>query len=199
MTTLNTHTDVVSKEPWLHAFARESRNMLRLVVLALMLATVITMVTFPFWGIFPAILLLLAYGLLWVANIAEHRSRTGMMRCNLPAIEHEFDRVAPVDADELAGECEAEERTETPEALKEIPVSTLLKESISAAEIVIGAAVAATIVAALMFHWTMLAIAVLFLFPYMIILLAPVWLGSFSRELQDQEIRQQQREDVASA
>jgi len=186
MTTAPIQTETAPHEPWTHALARESRALLRMLVIIMMLATVITMITFPFWGIFPAILLLVVYGMLWLANIAEHRSRTGK---HIPA--NEAAEMSEVDVDEAEGveESEAAHRTEPHVAMEEIPMSTLLKESITGAEIVVGIAVAAVIIGAMLFHPTMLALALLFLFPYMIVLLAPVWLGWFSKELRDEDLR----------
>jgi hypothetical protein len=186
MTTMNAFSADQRREPWLHTIARESRNILRVLVGALIIATVVTMVAAPFWGAFPAILLLLAYGMLWIANIAEHRSRIGK---HVPI--DEAAQMSPVDVDELESERQADTPVETPEAMKEIPLSIVLKESITFAEIIVGFAVAAVIVAALLFHWSLLLIAALFLFPYMIILLAPVWLGGFSKELERQARREQ--------
>lgn len=192
MTTIDARSSSPSREPWLHAVARESRAFLRGVVIVLLLATAVTMIAFPFWGIFPAILLLLAYAFLWLANIAEHRSRTGW---HIAAREEP--ELSGVDADEAEGEQEAAAgHHETPAAMEEIPMSTLLKESITGAEIVVGVAVASVIVAAMLFHWTLIIVALLFLFPYMIILLAPVWLGWFSRELQDEDLKRKEREHL---
>ncbi len=188
MTMMQANTDHLGREPWVHAAARESRAVLRIVVAVLMLATVVTMITLPFWGIFPAILLLGAYALLWIANIAEHRSRQIERVQSAPVT----DDMPGVDADETEAEAHAQPRhAEKPAAWEDIPVSTLLKESITVAEIIVGFAVAAVIVAALFFHWSMLAIATLFIFPYMLILLAPVWLGGFTKELERERMREQ--------
>jgi Ca2+/Na+ antiporter len=189
--TIDPHSDATERtEPWLHTLAREGRAMLRFLVIVMMLLTVATMVVFPFWGVFPAILLLAAYGMLVVANVAERRSRSGQL-----APSWETAEMSDLDADEMESNRGAAptDSTAYDAAMEEIPVDTLRKESITIAEILIGIAVAALIISALTFHWTVLAIAALFFVPYMFILLAPVWLGWFTREIESEKIRHDQQ------
>jgi len=176
------------REPWLHMLAREGRAFLRAVTIVMMIITIGTMMVFPFWGVFPAILLLASYGMLVVANAAERRSRSAQA---VPPWETAD--MSDVDIDELASTQEARpiDSPALEAAMEEIPVDTLRKESITFAEIIVGIAVAAVIIAALMFHWTVLAVAALFLVPYMFILLAPIWLGWFTREMRDERMRHQ--------
>lgn len=175
-----------SSEDWSHAVAREARAVLRVGVIVMMFATVVTMFVFPFWGIFPAIGLLGVYALLLLANAAERRSRSGHV---VPPWETQD--MSGVDADETASD-HGVLHGQSPAynaAMEEIPFDTIRKETITFAEIFVGLAVAAVILCALLFHWSLFLIAALFIFPYMFILLAPVWLGWLTREMQEEKLR----------
>ena len=58
----------------LHFFARESQIFMTWTVRVLLVITIFTMMTLWFWGIIPAMLLMLAGGLLMLINIVERRS-----------------------------------------------------------------------------------------------------------------------------
>lgn len=67
------------------------------------------------------------------------------------------------------------------------------------AVLICGVAVIATVLsAALLRQWTLLGLGVILILPFMILLLAPVWLATATKTAQDDSVKQQRGEDDSS-
>ncbi|MHC5113664.1 MAG: hypothetical protein ACYTGP_04460 [Planctomycetota bacterium] len=166
-----------------HYFARESQLMLRWVVRCLLVVTAITMVTFWFWAILPATLLVITYLLLLLAREIERRSRRGR-----PAPEAEVAApVASASSPAAAAEVKPEDLPAGDDETVSMP---LLKHEV----IVISSGVAAVMIiaivlAAIFFGGAPALLAALFFFAYILLLGGPVWLAAFEDDIEDETHR----------
>jgi len=166
-----------------HYFASESQTALRWVVRGLLLVTAITMVTFWFWAILPATLLVITYLLLLLAREVERRSRSAT--------------AASAPAPSVA----------TPEITSSITVEQVHPEDLPAGDdetvsmpllrhevLVISSGVAAVLIIAIVlatifFGGPMALLAGLFFFAYILLIGGPVWLAAIEDDIEDETQR----------
>src|SRR5690554_4073458 len=65
------------EESYIHFLARESQFYLEIIIIASLIATIVLMISFFFYAFIPLIILLLAYGLLVLANVIERSTEPG--------------------------------------------------------------------------------------------------------------------------
>jgi fatty acid desaturase len=171
------------EEGYFHFLARESRLVLRWVVLLSAAATVLTMFTLFYWAILPAIVLLISYALLLFANEAESLShQPGDPGDEAPAVGGEGAAMEYLAPEEV-------ERREVGRAVEKRLTRTVL-------EILLGVGVLALIIAVALGiaygNWTYLALGGLVLFAYMLLVAAPLWLGWVEDEAEEETHRVEQ-------
>ena len=165
------HGGAAQAESLTHFAAREGQLVLRWFAIGSAAVTVATMVVFWFWAIIPALVFLASICLLFVANEIEARTTRGS-------------RLQP-----------ALPRTQASEVLRgeshrdEIPMSIVVRETKTGVKIVVGAGMAALVLAAIAFGWQWLGFGTLLIFSYMIFVMAPVWLGWIEDEIEEETER----------
>jgi fatty acid desaturase len=172
----------VHEESAVHFFAREAKIVLRWAVLIFGLATVMSMIAFFPLAIVPAIALLASFVLLMIAHRIELRSAQ-------PGDPH----------DETAEDLERikrEEATATvdPEAIKQERIDEAVERTWhrTAAGIIVGVAVIALAIAAIIFGPELLILGGFILFAYMLLVAAPVWLGWLNDEAEGEAERMEE-------
>ncbi len=163
--------EVAHAESLTHFAAREGQLVLRWVAIGSGAVTVATMVVFWFWAIIPALVFIASLCLLFVANEVEARTTRGSQpQTALPQTQ-----ASAVSHDESHRD--------------EIPMSIVVRESKTALKIVVGAGVAALVLAAIAFGWQWLGFGTLLVFAFMIFVMAPVWLGWMYDEIEEETER----------
>ena len=165
------HGGAATAESLTHFAAREGQFVLRWVAIGSAAATVATMVIFWFWAIIPAFVFLTSLCLLFIANEVEARTTQGS-QSNTPLPQPQGSAVS---FDESHRD--------------EIPMSIVVRESKTALKIVVGAGVAALVLAAIAFGWQWLGFGTLLIFAFMIFVMAPVWLGWMYDEIEEETER----------
>jgi hypothetical protein len=180
----------VPHESALHFFAREGQLVLRWTIGALVLITIGTMVTFYFWAILPATLLLVAFLALQLTNVVERRSahrpdaNDTLLETGVVASEAPWTEVAPV-----AEAAPARDESETNMAMP------LLKHESKVVLIgVLALLVLAALVAGVIFGGVTMLLAIPFVFAYLLILGAPVWLAAIEDDIEDETARASAKE-----
>lgn len=165
------------EEGFLHYLAREGREFLRWTIGACLIAIVVCMVTIWFAAIVPAVILLVAYVLLVLANEVERRSdvqahavlelRESAIASDIINDEAESGQLAPVEA------------------------AIIRRESKTAIAIIVSVSLAALLIAAIAFPSPVLAIGAFVVFAYMLLVAAPLWLGWIEDDIEDETHRLQ--------
>jgi hypothetical protein len=163
------------EETFLHFIAREGRLVLRWVVILSLIATAVTMITFWFWAFIPAVILMLSWGLLLMSNDLEERTH----------IEGEI----PLDRAEAATPAVPDQSRALHLPAHDVPDAVFRRESRLGIEVAIGIGLAALVICGILMPWKLVAIGALVVFAYMIILMAPVWLGAIEDDIDEQTSR----------
>ncbi len=165
------HGGAAHAESLIHFAAREGQIVLRWVAIGSAAATVATMVVFWFWAIIPALVFIASLCLLFIANEVEARTTRGSQsNTALPQPQ-----ASAVSHDESHRD--------------EIPMSIVVRETKTGLKIVVGAGVAALVLAAIAFGWQWLGFGTLLIFSYMILVTAPVWLALIEDEIEEETER----------
>ncbi|MEE8153838.1 MAG: hypothetical protein V3T53_02635 [Phycisphaerales bacterium] len=169
------HGEAAHAESLTHFAAREGQLVFRWVAIGSAAVTVAIMVVFWFWAIIPALVFIASLCLLFVANEVEARTTRGSQpQTALPETQ-----ASVVSHDESHRD--------------EIPMSIVVRESKTALKIVVGAGVAALVLAAIAFGWQWLGFGTLLIFAFMIFVMAPVWLGWMYDEIEEETERLQHK------
>jgi cobalamin synthase len=176
----------VSGEGSLHTLAREGQSIALWTVRVLLVVTIITMVTFWFWAVIPAMLLVVAFLALLVMNVIERRSD-----------RHNVDETKPV-APSVAARTDVEgvvhEGCEEESHDEKVASQVLRHETL-----IVGAGIAAVVLlagvlASVFFVGPMIPVAVLFLVAYVAFITTPVWLAAIEDDIEDETARLAQGE-----
>ena len=163
------------EEGFLHYMAREGRHILRWIIGASLVAIVICMVTIWFAAIIPAIVLMAAYVLMVIAREVERRS------------DAEADAVFESAAVAQAGDV-IEDHAED-DQLAPAQAELVYRESKTGFIIVFAVMAAAALIAFILFDLKVLAIGALVVFSYVMFIAAPLWLGWFNDDIEDETLR----------
>lgn len=179
-------SEVRREEGFLHYVAREGRVFLRWTIVVCMIAIVLCMISpgFYFLAVIPALVLLAAYVLLVATSEVERRSDTVAHR--------EFERA------ETAMETDVMEDHAEDDQLRPKDARIVKRESKTGAAIVIAVLLAATLIALIIFDQKMLAIGAFVLFAYMLFIAAPLWLGWFNDDVEEQSQKAEPAEDATT-
>lgn len=164
-------------EGFVHFVAREGQFALRVIIMALIALTALTMATIFYLVFIPLILLVAAYALLAACNRVESMTRRG-------------DEAESAEAS-LERMIEPSENNPDDPAWKQpiVPVRVLRHELKLGVEIMFGIGVAATVMAVILLPAEALLVGAVVVFCYMMLVLAPVWLGwlteDFEHEYED--------------
>lgn len=163
------------QEGFIHFLAREGQRALRWAVGLSVAATVFTMIVMFYWAILPAMASLFFFILLLISNFVEERT-------NQPG--------DPVN-DIIAPERGIEERADIIENPQQHHVTMQVRRRLTRtiAGIVIGIAVAAVMMAGILFGIELLAIGGLIVFAYWLLIAAPLWLGWLNDEAEEETQR----------
>jgi hypothetical protein len=172
-----TTTHAQPEEGFLHYIAREGRVFLRWTIGICIIAIVGCMVSpgFFFVAVIPALLMLAAFVLLVLANEVERRSDT---------VAHDaLERTEKATINDLI-ENHAED--------DQLPAATahlVRREGRTGIVILVSAMVVAVMIAFIMFDFRLFAIGALVIFAYMLLISAPLWLGWFNDDIEDESRR----------
>jgi hypothetical protein len=164
-------------EGFVHFVARESRTVLRILVIAALAATVVSMVSLWYIAVIPAIFLLLAYAALLLVREVERRT-------------YEPGNSGPPDP------VVAEHETihdEPGALLNPEQVKLVARESKTGLWILLGVGVIAVSLALVaiftvdLIEPKFLGLAAFVLFAYILLVMAPVWLGWIEDDIEDQQ------------
>lgn len=175
--------DAHEGEGFVHFLAREGRVVLRWTVIALLIATIITMATFFWFAVIPGILLLIAYAMLLMVREIEHRS------------EHREEG----DTAAIAARAAAEEDQSMPEEVDPVDMALVKRESKTGLWILAVVGVVALVLAGLaifagkLVEPKLLVIVAFVLFAYMMLVMAPVWLGWIEDDIEDEKEKLESR------
>lgn len=180
-------TNEPREESYLHFLARESQLFLEILIVISLVLTVLLMISFFFFAFIPVTVLLVAYGLLVLANAAERHTESGRH----PGESPEGDRAPSgieraVEAASKPSEGPARRRgwgIRSEEALR----WRLFRVTL---EILAGAGLIAFVMAALVLPIELTMLGVGLLFAYIVFITAPVWLAWLNDESSDEEKRQ---------
>jgi hypothetical protein len=162
-------------EGFLHYMAREGRHILRWIIGISLVAIVVCMVTIWFAAIIPAIILMAAYVLMVIAREVERRSDA---ECDAKFEEATVAKTTDVVEDHAEDDQLAPAQAEL-----------VYRESKTGFIIVIAVMLAAALIAFILFDLKLLAIGALVLFAYMMLIAAPLWLGWFNDDIEDESRR----------
>jgi 1,4-dihydroxy-2-naphthoate octaprenyltransferase len=163
------------EEGFLHYMAREGRHILRWIIGASLVAIVICMVTIWFAAIIPAIILMAAYVLMVIAREVERRS------------DAEADAV--FESAEVAHAGDVVEDHAEDDQLAPAQAELVYRESRTGFIIVLAVMAAAALIAFILFDLKVLAIGALVVFSYVMFIAAPLWLGWFNDDIEDETRR----------
>jgi membrane protein implicated in regulation of membrane protease activity len=160
-----TESEVREREGFLHYVAREGRWFLRWTMVACVIAIVICMVSpgFYFVAVVPALVLLVAYVLLLLANEVERRS---------DVVAHEM-----LEQAETAVASDVVDDHADDAAIDADSAHLIKRESKTVVGIVLAIMIAALLIASLVLDFRLVAIGAFVVFAYMLLVAAPLWLG----------------------
>lgn len=165
------HGGAAHAESLIHFAAREGQLVLRWVAIGSAAATLATMVIFWFWAIIPALVFVASLCLLFVANDVEARTTRGSQ----PQTARPGTQASAESHDDSHRD--------------EIPISIVVRETKTGLKIVVGAGLAALVLAAIAFGWQWLGFGTLLIFAFMIFVTAPVWLAWMYDEIEEETER----------
>lgn len=187
--TIRSYRDLASRthtrghqEGFIHFLAREGQLALRWAVGLSVAATVLTMIVMFYWAILPAMAALFFYILLLISDFIEGRTQQPGDPVN--------DIVAP--------ERGIEERADLIEDPQQHHVTMQVRRRLTrtVAGIVIGIAIAAVMMAGILFGIELLAIGGLIVFAYWLLIAAPLWLGWLNDEAEEETHRAEQEAEA---
>lgn len=168
-------------ERFVHFLARESRFVLRIVVIGALAATILSMVSLWYLAIIPAIFLLVAYAALLMVREVEHRTEEPGTGAPPTPLVAEIETI----------------HDEPGEPLNAEQFRLVARESKAGLWILLGVAVAAicfALVAIFAFDLIspqFLLLAAFVLFAYILLVMAPVWIGAIEDDIEDQQAARQ--------
>jgi membrane protein implicated in regulation of membrane protease activity len=171
-----------NRETFFHFMARESRLVLRWIVIASLIATLVMMMTIFYWAPLPAFVLLMSYCLLILANEAERRS-TGPHDEEL-----ESEQLAERRAAELVFDPVQEEQRVIHQAVDDKIFRLIVGVAIVAVALAIVVAGVFAITQGL-FNWQVIGLGILMIAAYAILVSAPMWLGMVNDEAEIEQHR----------
>ena len=173
-----------------HFVLHEVQLILRLVVAASIIATVGMMVSIFYWAFVPAVILLVSYLLLMIINRFEQKAREQAI-----ATGHSDAAGAPIESTEV----KAPERDERGRIV--LPFWATKREATIGWEIIIGCTVAAFVLAFALLPAEWVLLGMFFIFCYMLLVMAPVWLGWITEETdrEEDELRREMRRSQKTA
>jgi hypothetical protein len=168
-----------AEESYSHFLAREVQIVLRWVVFISAALVVLLMFTFVWFAVLPAAVMIIAYGLLLIADFAEYRT----YRPGYPGHEE-----AP------AAEAMAAAADRTMVERERIAAAVHLRLRRTIAGIVGGAAIAALAVVGFIFGRDpalrpVLGIGAMILFAYILLVAAPFWMGWIEEQADEEKHR----------
>lgn len=166
-----------------HFILHEVQLILRLIVAASIIATVVMMVSIFYWAFVPAVVLLVTYLLLMITNRFEAKARA-------QALATGHSDAAGLPAESAA---RAPERDERGRIL--IPFWATRREATIGWEIIVGCTVSAFVLAFALLPAEWVLLGMFFIFCYMLLVMAPVWLGWITEETdrEEDELRREMR------
>ncbi len=165
------------EERFVHFLARESRFVLRILVIGALAATILSMVSLWYLAIIPAIFLLVAYAALLMVREVEHRTEEPGTGAPPPPVVAERETI----------------HDEPGEPLNAEQFKLVARESKTGLWILLGVGVAAicfALVATFAFDLIspqFLLLAAFVLFAYILLVMAPVWIGAIEDDIEDQQ------------
>lgn len=172
--------DANEGEGFVHFLAREGRVVLRWTVIASLVATIVTMATFFWFAVIPGIFLLISYACLLMVREVEHRSE-----------RHDLDHAATPTT-------HVEREQSPPTEVDPVNMALMKREGKTGLWILAVVGIAALTLAGLAIFAGnfmspgVLAIVAFVLFAYMLLVMAPVWLGWIEDDIEDEKQRIEQ-------
>lgn len=173
-----------------HFVLHEVQLILRLIIAASIIATVAMMVSIFYWAFVPAVILLLSSMLLMIINRFERKAREQAL-----ATGHSDAAGAPVEPTEV----KAPERDKRGRII--IPFWATRREAVIGWEIIAGGTIGAFVLALALLPAEWVLLGMFFIFCYMLLVMAPVWLGWITEETdrEEEELRREMRRSQETA
>jgi Flp pilus assembly protein TadB len=173
------HPQEEHQERLSHLLARETQIALELIIVVSIIATVVVFSTLYMFAIIPATVVLIAYGLLMLANTLEKRTRTVGSDAHGP----ETGPTVVNRSDESIHEDHSVE-AHTPEARVQSAVQRCVTRV--TIECAAGAALIAVALAFSVLDWKLVTLGIFVLFAYILLVTTPVWLAWLEDDLHDE-------------
>jgi len=181
-----------------HFAARELQIVLRVIVVASIIAVVLTMVTFYFWVWVPLTLLVAASIGLIVANSIERKTRNERLeaihQAHRERLAHEIDPESESTVEAQFFAKDAEHFTPLPLLKREWRIGI---EIVTCLLLAAGALVALGLIYDLL-AWELVAIGAGLVVCYGLLVMAPVWLGWFGDVEEEERLKQRNTRESAT-